>query len=64
MLEREIGLAGEKPEQSAPVPAASAARVEGQTAVDQPERDIDVLAEISEDEGCECEDVSPLRTDS
>ena len=25
--------------------------------VDQPDRDIDVLAEISEDEGSECKDV-------
>jgi hypothetical protein len=37
MLEREVGLTGKKPEQSAPVPTANAAWVETQTMVDQPE---------------------------
>jgi hypothetical protein len=46
MLEREVGLTGKKPEQSAPVPAANAAWVETQTMVDQPEGDNDVLAEV------------------
>jgi hypothetical protein len=31
--------------------------------VDQPKRDIDVFAEISEDEGSECEDVRVIRAD-
>jgi hypothetical protein len=57
MLERRVGLTSKEPEQSAPVPPASAARVEGKTAVDQPKRDIDILAEIFEDKGCEREDV-------
>jgi len=64
MFEREIGLAGKYPENAAPVPAASEARVEGETTVDQPDRDIDVLAEVSEDEGSECEDVRVLRAAS
>ena len=57
MFERDIGLTSKKPEQSAPVPPAGAARVEGEATIDQSERDIDVLAKISEDEGRECEDV-------
>ena len=61
MIEREITLTGKNPEQSAPMPPASAAWVESQTTVDQPERDVDVLAEISEDEGRECEDVRVVR---
>ena len=57
MLEGDIRLAGKDPEQSAPVPTAGAVRVKRQTTVDQAERDINVLAEISEDKGCECENV-------
>src|SRR5215471_495721 len=51
VFEREIGLPGKNPEQSTPVPPPRQARVEGETPVDQSERDIDVLAKISEDEG-------------
>jgi hypothetical protein len=44
MLESEVGLAGKDPQQAAPVPPASEARVEAQAVVHQPDRDIDVLA--------------------
>jgi len=63
MLDRETRLAGKDPEHAAPVPAGSEARVEGQAMVDQPDRDIDVLAEISEGEGDECEDVRVIGVD-
>ena len=39
------------------MPTASVARIEREATVDQPERDVDVLAEISEDKGSECEDM-------
>ena len=39
------------------MPTASVARIEREATVDQPERDVDVLAEISEDKGSEREDI-------
>src|SRR5580704_9689989 len=64
MLQREIRFTGKEPEQRAPVPSASTARVEGETTIDQPDRNIDVLAEVSKNEGTECEDISILGIDS
>jgi hypothetical protein len=61
MLEREIGLTGKEPEQTAPVATGVETRVAAQAMVDQPDRDIDVLAELSEDEGSEGEDVRVVR---
>jgi hypothetical protein len=52
-LEREVGLPGKNSEQTAEVPPARMARVEGEATVNQPQRNIDVLAEISEDKGRE-----------
>ena len=37
--------------------------LQGETTVDQPEGNIDVLAKISENEGSECEDVRVVRAD-
>ena len=63
MPDRETRLAGKDPEHAAPVPAGSEARVEGEAMIDQPDRDIDVLAEISEHKGDECEDIRVIRAD-
>jgi hypothetical protein len=46
MLDREVGLTGPDPENAAPIPAASEARVERQRTVDQPDHGADILAEI------------------
>src|SRR6516225_10960076 len=43
----EFGLPGPQPKPAAPVPALSETRVKGQRAVDQLNREIDVLAEVS-----------------
>jgi hypothetical protein len=64
MLDRETGSTGKDPEHAAPVPPGSEVRVEGQAMVGQPDRDIDVLTEISEDEGNEREGVRVVRADS
>ena len=42
-----FGLPGPQPKPAAPVPALSETRVKGQRAVDQLNREIDVLAEVS-----------------
>jgi hypothetical protein len=49
------------PEQSAPVPSTSAARVQGQTTIDQPERDIDVLPRRCEKGARQSVDVRVVR---
>src|SRR5262249_14482507 len=51
MLDRQIGLTGPQPEDSAHIPAAGEARVERQRPVDQPDHRADILAEIPQDEG-------------
>ena len=61
MLEPELRLASKDPNQSAPVPSTSAARIEGQTTVDQAERDLDVLARGCEQRTREGEDVRVVR---
>ena len=63
MLDRETGLAGKDPEHTAPVPTGSEARVQGEAMVDQLDRNSDVLAEISEHKGDQCEDVRVVRGD-
>src|SRR5260370_8291403 len=50
MLDREIGLAGEAPENAAQMPTARVARVEFEGAVDQPHHGPDILAEYSRHE--------------
>src|SRR6267142_1047753 len=46
MLNRKIGLAGPDPENAAPKPATSEARVERQCTIDKRDHRVDVLAEI------------------
>jgi hypothetical protein len=64
MVEREFGLTGKDPEQPAPVPSASMARVEGQTAVDQADGDTDILVKVSESEGGKCQNVGIIGADA
>src|SRR5882757_309796 len=61
MLDREIGLPGKIPEHSAPQPAASKARVEGERTLDQSYGDIDVLAKIPEHERGTGKDIGVIR---
>src|SRR5215469_2210420 len=51
MLDREVGLAGEKPENAADVPPAGKIRVERQGMIDQSNHCVDILAEIGQGEG-------------
>ena len=64
MLQREIGLTGKTPEQTTPVPPASIAWVEDEATVDQPNCDVDILAEVSESECSKCEDIRLIKADS
>jgi hypothetical protein len=61
VLDCKIGLAGKQPEHGAPVPAASKARVEIETTVDQPYGDVDVLTVPCQHEGGWCEDLRVVR---
>src|SRR6516225_9226249 len=64
MFEREIGVPGKVSEHPAPMPTASKARVEGETPVDQPDGGIDILAESTENEGSDGENVGVVGADS
>jgi len=46
MLDREIGLTGQHPDNAAQIPAAGIARVERERTVDQPDHGTDILAKI------------------
>jgi hypothetical protein len=51
MLDREMGLAGKHPENTAQIPAAGEARVERERTVGQPDHGVDILAESRQHEG-------------
>jgi hypothetical protein len=57
MLDRQIGLAGPKPEMAARIPATRVARVERQRTVGQPDHRADILAEPRQHHGGTDEDV-------
>ena len=61
MLDRKIGITGKEPEHGAPTPAASKARVEIETTVDQPYGDVDVLTIPCQHEGGWCEYLRVVR---
>src|SRR5215469_15421391 len=56
MLQRQIGLAGKKPNQTAQIPTASKTRIESETAVDQLHCDINVLAIVPEHQSNDSKD--------
>src|SRR5215472_7582765 len=56
MLERKIWVAGNNPENPAPIPAKAKARIEREGTVDQRERHVAILAGDPEDEGSNCQD--------
>jgi len=64
VLDRKIGITGKEPEHGAPTPAASKARVEIETTVDQPQGDVNVLTEPCQHEGRWCEDFRVVRSGS
>jgi hypothetical protein len=57
MLDREIGLPGPQPEPSALLPTPSKALVDLQSAIDQRNGRVDILAEVSERVGGICENL-------
>src|SRR6266851_1327504 len=61
MLDCKIGFTGKQPEHSAPIPAASKARVEIETTVGQPYGDVDVLTVPCQHEGGWCEYLRVVR---
>jgi len=63
MLDCQIWGTDKQPEHRTPVPAASRARVEVQTTVDQPDSSVDVLAVPSEDKGSRADDFGIVRGD-
>src|SRR5215831_16041235 len=56
MLERKIGLAGNNPEDPAPIPAETKARIKREGTVHQSDRHVFVFAEDPENEGNNRED--------
>ena len=63
MLNREIGLPGKIPQHGAPHPTASKAGVQSNRTVDQPNGDINVLAEKPEHERGAGKDIRIIRSD-
>src|SRR5215469_8135391 len=51
MLDRQIRLAGKQPQPAAPIPSIGKARIEKESAIDQGEGRIDILAETPEHYG-------------